>query len=182
MNTSKKSRFVSFCLSLIPGAAQMYMGFMKMGLSILVVFFAVIAVADMLNLSLLAYLAIIIWIYSFFHANNLASLDDDEFARIEDNFIFGADELAKTRISAEKYRKYLGIGLIVFGIMLLWNITLRWVFPYMADFLPDYLSNIFWRFRNLVPQLVVGIVVIGIGMKMLRGKQKNLPDDEQRKE
>ena len=43
MKTKKKSRFLSFCFSFLPGAAEMYMGFMKTGMSLMLVFFLLIA-------------------------------------------------------------------------------------------------------------------------------------------
>ena len=44
MKTKKKNRFLTFCFSCLPGAAEMYMGFMKMGLSLMLVFFAIIII------------------------------------------------------------------------------------------------------------------------------------------
>ena len=40
MKPKKKNKFFTFLCSFLPGAAEMYMGFMKMGISLLVVFFA----------------------------------------------------------------------------------------------------------------------------------------------
>ena len=37
--TKKKSGFWTFVFSLLPGAAEMYMGFMKMGISLMGLFF-----------------------------------------------------------------------------------------------------------------------------------------------
>ena len=41
----KKSRFLVFILSFIPGAGEMYMGFMKQGVTLMAVFAGIIAVA-----------------------------------------------------------------------------------------------------------------------------------------
>ena len=42
MKTKKKSNFLTFCFSMMPGAAQMYMGFMKMGTSLMFLIFLII--------------------------------------------------------------------------------------------------------------------------------------------
>ena len=39
MKQKKKNKFFTFIFSLLPGAAEMYMGFMKNGLSMMVMFF-----------------------------------------------------------------------------------------------------------------------------------------------
>lgn len=40
--TKKKSGFLTFCFSLMPGAGEMYMGFMKQGVSIMAFFWLLI--------------------------------------------------------------------------------------------------------------------------------------------
>lgn len=179
MKTSKKSKFLTFCLSLFPGAAHMYMGFMKMGISLMGLFIIAISIAGMLDVGILILVNILIWFYAFFHANNLAYLSDEAFAQVEDNFLFGIDTLNQSKITAEKYRKYLGIGLIVFGTIMIWNITMNRFMPRMLDYFPDFIREIFWRIRSLVPQLVFGIVVIAFGVKMLRGKNDKSFDKKQ---
>ena len=41
----KKSKFLTFIFSLLPGAGEMYMGFMKMGVSLMAEFFGIIFLA-----------------------------------------------------------------------------------------------------------------------------------------
>ena len=49
MKTKKKNRFLTFCFSMLPGAAEMYMGFMKTGVSLMSLFMLVIMVAIWMN-------------------------------------------------------------------------------------------------------------------------------------
>ena len=81
--TKKKSKFMTFIWSLIPGAGEMYLGFFKQGVSLMTVFCALLGISGFLQLAFLTYLAPIVWFYSFFHANNLNSLNDEEFYSIE---------------------------------------------------------------------------------------------------
>lgn len=47
----QKKGFLLFISSLIPGAGEMYMGFFKQGISIMTLFWAIIAIAGELNIS-----------------------------------------------------------------------------------------------------------------------------------
>ena len=69
----KKSKGWTFIFSLLPGAGEMYMGFMKQGVSIMGLFFATIAVAATLNIGPLTIVLPIIWCYSFFNVHNIGN-------------------------------------------------------------------------------------------------------------
>ncbi|MDD3140341.1 MAG: hypothetical protein PHX08_15405, partial [Lachnospiraceae bacterium] len=86
--TKKKNGFLTFVFSCLPGAGEMYMGFFKQGVSIMSLFFLLIFVSSWMNMGALMYISPVIWFYSFFHANNLHSLPDEEFYAIEDTFLF----------------------------------------------------------------------------------------------
>ena len=64
--TRKKSRFLTFCCSLIPGAGEMYLGFLKQGVSIMSAFVIVYAIGGFIFPPLTVFCAVI-WFYSFFH-------------------------------------------------------------------------------------------------------------------
>ena len=51
MKTKKKSRFLTFCFSMLPGAGEMYMGFMRTGVSLMLLFFLSIYIPVSLRLS-----------------------------------------------------------------------------------------------------------------------------------
>ena len=88
MKQKKKNRFFTFILSFLPGAAEMYMGFMKKGTSIMTLFFASIAVAVTLGLDALIFATGLLWFFGFFHARNLVSIDEEVFMTLEDDFIW----------------------------------------------------------------------------------------------
>ena len=80
----QKRGFLLFISSLIPGAGEMYMGFFKQGISIMTLFWAIIAIAGGLNISSLVIFLPVLWFYSFFHVHNLKELPEEEFYAIED--------------------------------------------------------------------------------------------------
>ena len=63
MKTKKKSRFLTFCFSLLPGAGEMYMGFMRMGLSLMLLFILSFMIPAALRLDELSVLALEVCYY-----------------------------------------------------------------------------------------------------------------------
>ena len=61
----QKKGFLLFISSLIPGAGEMYMGFFKQGISIMTLFWAIIAIAGGLNISFSGYLSSCIMVLQF---------------------------------------------------------------------------------------------------------------------
>ena len=53
--TKKKSGFWTFLFSWIPGAGEMYMGFMRMGISLMILFWGIIALAVFFNTEFIIY-------------------------------------------------------------------------------------------------------------------------------
>lgn len=170
MNTKKKSRFLSFCFSLLPGAAEMYMGFMKAGISLMLTFFLCIAVSGWMNQTIIIMFDVVIWFYGFFHANHLASLSDEEFAQVKDEYLFGLDSTLAAKNFVGKYQKWIAYGLIFTGISFLWNTMAN----LLRNVLPDeyaFISRIMWRIGDYIPSVVIGCGIILLGVKLLGGKQ-----------
>ena len=116
----QKKGFLLFISSLIPGAGEMYMGFFKQGISIMTLFWAIIAIAGGLNISSLVIFLPVLWFYSFFHVHNLKELPEEEFYAIEDNYILHLDRIFQNNIRlSQKHIKIAAILLIVFGVALL---------------------------------------------------------------
>ncbi len=172
MSRRKKSGFLTFCFSLMPGAGEMYLGFMKMGVSLMGLFFAVIAVSIFLNVGSVMLIDVVLWFYSFFHVHNLAGLEDAEFLAVEDEFLFRLDEVFDMRAEKEKYRKAAAILMIAVGILLLWNGWKAALMPWIPNFLFDMIS----RFENTAPRILVGIAIIIGGIHMIKGKKEEMEE------
>ena len=117
----KKSKGWTFIFSLLPGAGEMYMGFMKQGVSIMGLFFATIAVAATLNIGPLTIVLPIIWCYSFFNVHNMYSLSDEEFYALEDDYIFYLDRILPINQWSKQQNKIVAGILIIAGICIFWN-------------------------------------------------------------
>lgn len=174
--TNKKNRFYTFCFSLLPGAGEMYLGFMKMGLSLMSIFFGIVCIGAILELTPLIFLAIISWFYSFFHVHNLISLPDEEFYAIEDEYLF-FDKYSSFDLNlVNGLRKIIAACLIFVGIILLWNGVLDAIYNYIPAYMYSILNDITYR----IPKILFGIVIIYIGIRMIRGKKNALDQESDR--
>lgn len=176
MKTKKKNRFLTFCFSLLPGAAEMYMGFMKTGISLMSLFLLMIIIAGWINVGPLAALGIVVWCYGFFHANHLAGLADEDFAQIKDEYLFGMNTFLEGKNFVNKYQKWIAAILIFVGISFLWDSAADMIY----DMVPEsyqVIARIMWRIGEYIPKLLAGLAIIAIGIKLICGKKAQLSED-----
>lgn len=165
----KRSKFLTFVFSLLPGAGHMYLGFMKMGLSLMAAFFFLIFLSTWLNIGPLLFALPLIWFYSFFDCMNKRYSTDEEFLLLEDNYLFSLDELVKIdRGLFKKHGLFTGILLLLLGGYLIWNNMLSG----LSRYLPSGVYNAIYDVTRVAPQIIVGIAIITVGAKLITGKKK----------
>lgn len=173
--TKQKHGFLVFIASLIPGAGEMYMGFRKQGISIMLLFWGTFALTSVINMGWIMLFLPILWFYSFFNVHNLKSLPEEDFYSVEDSYILHLDQFIGRKDSAfKKHRTVLAVLLILFGAAVLWNdITdiLYWILP---SFISSVLSNIFFR----LPGIVIAVAIIAAGVYMLRTRTLQSDQEE----
>ena len=98
----QKGKFLLFVFSLCPGAGHMYMGLMKMGVSVMLGFMLGVFAVSITGISALAVLPITLYIYSFFHANNIGGMEAEQFAALEDEYLFGFGDWDMSRFKLDK--------------------------------------------------------------------------------
>ncbi len=113
--TKKRNGFLAFCFSLIPGAGEMYMGFMKQGVSIMAVFWMLIFLAAFLNIGPVLFILPILWCYSFFNVHNIRGMSDEEFYALEDDYLFHLDRVVPMAKWDRKRNNILAAALIIIG-------------------------------------------------------------------
>lgn len=158
----KKSKLLTFLCSLVPGAGHMYLGFMKMGLSLLLAFVGIICIASWTRIDQLVFVGFVVWVYSFFHIHNIAGAPDEEFQKLEDHYLisFGND-------MPRNMQRIISISLILLGSLMLIN-----VFPYMLpEFIIHYLPDGIFYY---LPQGIIALVLIAAGIVMILGKKVSL--------
>ena len=170
---TKRSKFWTIVFAFLPGAGHMFNGFMKLGVSFMGLFFAVWTVASIVNIGAVAFLAPVIWFYAFFDCINRMFQDDEEFYSQEDRYLFTKEQLEKWNINLKERNLAVGIVLIVVGIYTLWNnVVLHFLSEY--NLLPANIYNAIYNFGNLVPELVVGVLIIWAGAALVMGKKREI--------
>lgn len=177
----KKSRFLLFIFSFIPGAGEMYLGFMKMGVSLMLIFGILATIVGIFGLNFLSVFPVISYFYSFFHANHLGSMANEDFYALQDQYLFGFDSLAdlnqvKERLSG-KYRKITAVTLIVIGVVMLWQAFFNLLFD-IFGWDSYYIRTVFFFMRDDLPRFLIGIVIIWAGFVMIRGKKIDVAAEE----
>lgn len=170
----RKSRILTFLFALWPGAGQMYLGYMKRGVSLMGLFFLIFAIMGFLGLSFLAFLLPIIWFYAFFDTMNLRSMSYEFLP--QDDFLFHLDSINAPELVKFFQRRHLlaGVLLIILGVyILLHNFVLPiFYFTFQIDLYPLFES---------LPTLVVAAAIILLGVHLIRStvSHKAIEDDYQ---
>ena len=172
MKQKKKNRFFTFIFSFLPGAAEMYMGFMKNGFSLMLCFllpFALIVIYG--GLDFLMPICAVMWFYGFFHARNYAGMDDMTFDAMTDKYIWEEfSDLNFSKVSAKTAKKWIAAALIVIGAALIWDYCSGRLYRLIPE---GYWDDIYPALSN-IPQVVISILMVIVGIRMVVGKKKEL--------
>lgn len=175
-----KSKGLAVLFGLIPGAGQMYLGKMKRGLTLMLLFWGTLAVAVFLETAVPIFIMPVVWFYAFFDALNLSALRPEQLELEPDIFLFGLLDNTNLRDVRflQKKNALLGWGFIVLGGILLYNSLSRMLFQFLSDILAN--SNInthwLWSIYNWVPQIFLGVLIIVLGIRFMKGS-KAVRDD-----
>ena len=170
MKQRKKNSFFTFLCSFIPGAAEMYMGFMKMGLSIMTIFVLSVMFPIIFSIEIFLCITILVWFYAFFHARNIATCDEETFAKLQDNFIWSEFVNVEILKLSNSFTKLIAITLIIFGVGGLLNNFMNMIYK----LIPDRLWNLLYPIVSSTPKIFFSIVLIVIGVKMIKGKKEEI--------
>ena len=180
----KKNGILTFLFAFVPGAGQMYQGYMKRGLSLITMFCLFIIVGSATGLDALVVGCIVVYMYSFFDTFNLRAQIIAENAPADDYLVHINWKDKRMQQFMMDSHKLLGWGLIVLGALVAYQ-----------NILMNTLGDIVWRwgqsspfFRALylmmdqLPEVVVCVALIICGAWLVRGpkgrKQKPQNDAE----
>jgi hypothetical protein len=172
---TKKNKFLTFCFSMLPGAGHMYIGFMKMGLSLMAAFFFIIFLSSWLNIGPLVFILPLIWFYAFFDCMNKQYSTDEEFLLLEDNYLFSLDEMVKIDKGVfKKHRLFSGILLLLLGVYLIWTNIVHG----LSRYLPSEVYDAIYSITRVAPQIILGVTIIAVGAKLISGKKKEFDTND----
>lgn len=168
MKPRKKSRFFTFLFAFCPGAAEMYTGFMRMGSSLMAMFMALVALALLGESEIFVCASILVYVYAFFHARNIANTDSAEFEMIEDKYIWEEFTGKSTfTVKSAALRKW-GAGILIFlGATLLYE---YWM-DVVLEFIPERRWEEFYQIFRSIPATIFAIALIVVGAILIKGKK-----------
>ena len=171
----KKSKFLTFVFSLLPGAGHMYLGLTKKGILFMASFFGIIFISNALYFAQLWLILPIIWFYSFFDALNHMNYTVEELRVINVNysypFLSGTDAFKGKFSNVLKGKsKIVGVVLIFFGLYFLIE---RFLVRYAYDFFEENVAVVISRMFDMIPAAIIPIIIIFIGVKLVIGGKKD---------
>ncbi len=168
----KKGKFLNFCFSCIPGAGQMYQGFMKRGVSIMTIFFGILTLISFSQLDELIFCLPIIWFYGFFDGIHRNSLPDFEYVQLKDDFLFINEEIKPLQL--KKFRIPVAVLFIFFGAYSLIKLIIYMLIS--NDFL-FWDSPIVRMIDTFFPQTIFSVLIILLGVYLIIGKKKEMEQE-----
>ncbi|HHT47521.1 MAG TPA: hypothetical protein GX004_09620 [Firmicutes bacterium] len=147
-------KIVACLLSVIPGAGHMFLGYQKLGLELMTLFFFSFFFIDWLRIGLFMFIIPVIWFYSMFDALHKAS---------GDGALAEEDNLSLLEVIGENSNRWsgsklLGYGLIIIGALLIFDRIISPMIPY--------------EIRNYMQTGIVALLFIAGGIRILAGGRK----------
>ena len=169
----KKNGFLTFIFACIPGAGQMYYGYMQRGLSIAMMLILCVMAATVIQP--LLFLCLVIWMYSFFDTYDLIRHMAAGEPKEDSLLVLGNYEEVKKLVP--QHNRLIGWGLVGFGVWALYDLLIgNWVYKILTNVLGYGHA---WDIINGIPNLVVGGLLVFAGFKLLNmHPAKKNSDDE----
>lgn len=159
----KKNAFLTFCCACVPGCGQMYQGYMRRGMSLMLMAVASVTVAAFSRENVLLILLPVVFAYSFFDTFNIRAMPPEQRAAFEDRALPVA--LWRNDVPGEAGRRMAviaGWACIAFGALVLFNTVYNGLMDYAYIHAP-WLADIVYY----LPVLVIGAGAILLGVLLL---------------
>lgn len=159
----KHSRKTALFFSLMPGAGHMYLGLIRQGIQLMLLFFFTLFIANSYDFNFLGTLLPVIWFYSIFDVN-LKSKSEEP---LEDGDlpIFSNKEIFKNLTKNNSFEKYIAYLLIIMGFFSLLD---NLIFPLIERYYPQY------ELVRYIRTFIISAIFIIIGIFLIKGRKKNV--------
>ena len=171
-----KNGFLLFIASCLSGCGQMYQGYMKRGVSLLLAFCLVLFASTYFFLGTLALFLPVIWLYAFFDSYALRSQLTAGTAP-EDAFLFGLSDMDSKRLGALLHKRHSLIGwvLVILGAYMLYDMLMGQLSGLFFGWFGEWLYS-FLRYG--LPRVVITVLVILLGLWFIRGPKAKAPIED----
>ena len=183
----KKNGILTLLFACIPGAGQMYQGYMKRGLSLITMFCLFIILGSTTGLDALVVGCIVVYMYSFFDTLNLRAQLAAEKAPEDDYLVhFDPQDKRLARMLMDSH-KLVGWLLIAFGALIAYQNLIMNIFGDLV-YRWGHSSPVFralYLVMDSLPDVVVCVVLIVCGVWLVKGPHpakkpdasKDVPED-----
>ena len=169
----KKNAFLTFIFACIPGAGQMYYGYMKRGTSLLVYFCLFIMLGAIISPLVVG--VAVVYMFSFFDTYDLirhmaAGEPKEDSLLVPGNY----EEIKKM---VPQHNRLIGWGLVGFGVWALYETFIStWLYTLLCNLMGNgYAYDII----RGIPNVVIAALLIFAGLKLLglHPEKKNRDDE-----
>ena len=168
-----KNGFLLFIASCLSGCGQMYQGYMKRGVSLLLAFCLVLFASTYFFLGTLALFLPVIWLYAFFDSYALRSQLSAGTAP-EDAFLFGLSDMELGAL-LHKRHSLIGWVLVAVGVYMLYDMLMGQLSGLFFGWFGEWLYS-FLRYG--LPRVVITVLVILLGLWFIRGPKAKAPIED----
>lgn len=167
----KKNGLLTFLFACIPGAGQMYYGYMQRGLSMISLFCGCFLLGMLTGPLIVT--SIIVWMYSFFDTYDLIRYLAAGEPKEDGLLLIG--NFADLKRLVPGHNKLIGWGLILVG---LWALYDNLISPILENILYTLgVSAPWYLVQRTLPTVVVAVLLVGAGLWMLGLHPRKKPED-----
>ncbi len=159
----KKNAFLTFIFACIPGAGQMYYGYMRRGLSLITLFCVASGIGAIIPPVLLA--APIVWMYAFFDTYDIIRYLVSGSPK-PDDFIWGDRiDLGRFKPFTSRGNRIIGWVLVACGVWVLFD---SWIAPMLHDLFASLgMEYLYYNLIGQLPTIIVAALLIYFGVRLL---------------
>lgn len=169
----KKNAFLTFIFACIPGAGQMYYGYMKRGTSLLVYFCLFIMLGAIISPLVVG--VAVVYMFSFFDTYDLIRHMAAGEPKEDSLLVLGNYEEIKKLLP--QHNRLIGWGLVGIGVWALYDTFIsNWLYTLLCNLVGnDYAYDIITG----IPNVVIAALLIFAGLKLLglHPEKKNRDDE-----
>lgn len=158
----KPSKKLALFFSLMPGAGHMYLGLIRQGIQLMLLFFAIMFMSRSFDMDFLEIFLQIIWFYSIFDVRSKSKKEDP---LVDADLPLFADVASMKYFSNENLvEKYIAYILILMGVFSMIN-------NFLIPILSKYIDYYYIRYGK---SLIISILLISTGIYMIKNKKLKL--------
>lgn len=158
----QKNGFFTLVFACVPGAGQMYQGYMKRGLSLVTAFAAMIWLSSLIGPFVV--FACVAYMYSFFDTLNLRAQIIEGTAP-QDEFLYHLGIDSQLQKSMQSGHKVLGWALVAAGVYALYENFMSSILGILWDLGLHWLANLLQE----LPTMALCFALIAVGLWLVRG-------------